>query len=101
MNIKFAVSRTGNEVSQEFTSMSEKILSSLQQLETEFNQIKLLVANIQAETREAAIAIDGSEQAIVNPQSMAETQRQLDRIAAFSLEMISFFERVSHVAANQ
>ncbi|MDZ4871222.1 MAG: hypothetical protein CLLPBCKN_000610 [Chroococcidiopsis cubana SAG 39.79] len=100
MNIKFAVSRTSNGRGEEFTSMSEKILSSLQQLETEFSQIKLLVANIQAETKEAAIAIDGSE-AIFNPQLRAETQQKLDRIVAFSLQMIAFFEQVSQVAANQ
>ena len=100
MNIKFAVSRTSNGGGQEFTSMSEKIISSLQQLETEFSQIKLLVANIQAETKEAAIAIDGSE-AIFNPQLRAETQQKLNQIVAFSLQMIAFFERVSHVAANQ
>jgi len=100
MNIKFAVSRTSNGGGQEFTSMSEKILSSLQQLETEFSQIKLLVANIQAETKEAAIAIDGSE-AIFNPQLSTETQQKLNRIVAFSLQMMAFFERVSQVAIDQ
>ena len=101
MNIKFAVSRTANGDNSEFAPIAEKMLASIGQLETEFNQIKLLVANIQADTREAAIAINGTEQAIVKRQVIEETQQKLNQIAVFSTQMISFFERISQVAANQ
>ncbi|OWY66647.1 chemotaxis protein [cyanobacterium TDX16] len=101
MNIKFAVSRTTNGDNSEFVPIAEKLLASIGQLETEFNQMKLLVANVQADTREAAIAIEGTEQAIVKRQVIEETQQKLNQIAAFSAQMISFFERVSQVAASQ
>ncbi|MGL4622787.1 MAG: GAF domain-containing protein, partial [Chroococcidiopsis sp.] len=101
MNIKFAVSRTTNGDNSEFVPIAEKLLASIGQLETEFTQMKLLVANVQADTREAAIAIEGTEQAIVKRQVIEETQQKLNQIAAFSAQMISFFERVSQVATSQ
>ncbi|MDV2993974.1 MAG: hypothetical protein N4J56_003628 [Chroococcidiopsis sp. SAG 2025] len=101
MNIKFAVSRTTNGDNSEFVPIAEKLLASIGQLETEFTQMKLLVANVQADTREAAIAIEGTEQAIVKRQVIEETQQKLNQIAAFSAQMISFFERVSQAAASQ
>lgn len=101
MNIKFAVSRTTNGDNSEFVSIAEKLLASIGQLEAEFTQIKLLVTNIQADSREAAIAIEGTEQAIVKRQVIEETQQKLNQIVAFSTKTISLFERVSQVAASQ
>jgi len=82
-------------------TIAEKMLASIGQLEAEFTQIQLLAANIQADIREAAIAIDGTEQAIVKRQVIEETQQHLNQIAVFSAQTISFFGRVSQVAANQ
>ena len=101
MNIKLATSRTSSEANREFTSVADKILTSTQQLDEEIAEIKLLVAKIQAETYEAAIAAQvGTEQAIAKTPLLEETQQKLKEIAAFSLQMISLVEEIAESAAN-
>jgi twitching motility protein PilJ len=101
MNIKLATSRTSNEANREFTSIADKILTSTQQLDEEIAEIKLLVAKIQAETYEAAIAAEvGTEQAIAKTPLLEETQQKLKAIAAFSMQMISLVEEIAESAAN-
>ncbi|HEY9780274.1 MAG TPA: GAF domain-containing protein [Leptolyngbyaceae cyanobacterium] len=101
MNIKLATSRTSTEANREFNSVAEKILTSTQQLDEEIAEIKLLVAKIQAETDEAAIAAQvGTEQAIAKTPLLEETQQKLKAIAAFSMQMISLVEEIAESAAN-
>ena len=101
MNIKLATSRASSEANREFTSVADKILTSTQQLDEEIAEIKLLVAKIQAETYEAAIAAQvGTEQAIAKTPLLEETQQKLKAIAAFSMQMISLVEEIAESAAN-
>lgn len=102
MNIKLATSRNTNAACQEFTAIAEKVLASVEQLDAEITQIKLLVAKIQAETQEAAIAIGiGTEQTITKTKLVEETQQKLNLIASFSVQMISLFEEIAQAATNQ
>ncbi len=102
MNIKLATSRNTNEASQEFSSIAEKVITSAQQLEAEIIEVKLLVAKIQAETQEVAIAIGvGKEQAIAKIQSVDEQEQKLNRIASLSIQLISLFEEIAQAASAQ
>ncbi len=102
MNTRLAAARTNGDACQELDSIAEKVLSSVQQLDENTAEIQSLVARIQAEIQQAGAVIqDGTEQAIAGTQLMEETQQNLNRIAAFSVQISSLVEEIAQAANNQ
>lgn len=101
MNIKLATSRTSDRATQEFYTIADKVLTSTGQLDAEITQIKVLVANIQAETQEVKIALNAATQDLGSNQAIEQTEQKLNQIASFSLQMISLFEQIDESATKQ
>ena len=100
MNIKLATSRTTDRATQEFYTIADKVLTSTGQLDAEITQIKVLVAQIQAETQEV-IALNAATQELGSNQAIEQTEQKLNQIASFSLQMISLFEQIAECATEQ
>ena len=101
MNIKLAASRSNSEANQEFTTIAEKLLTSVKQLDMGIADIKPLTTKIQAEISAAAVAMEtGTEQAIAGTQLVAAAQQKLDQIATVSAQMNLLIAEINQTVAN-
>jgi methyl-accepting chemotaxis protein PixJ len=100
MNAALEAARAGA-VGEEFASIGDKVLALARQLEGEVSEIKPLVRDIQQHSQQMSTIVGiCQEKTSAQTQSVGETQKNLQQIAASSDRLHSLVSEIAQVAAR-
>ena len=101
LNASIEAARAGEE-GRGFAVVAEEVRSLARQSATATGEIEKLVASIQAETSEVAIAMEaGIEQVAIGTRLVDETRESLDRVSATSTKIGALVEAIAQAALLQ
>ncbi|MBD2356206.1 GAF domain-containing protein [Tolypothrix sp. FACHB-123] len=101
MQTALEASRAG-EAGQQFAAIAQKVLSLIQQLDSDIASVQPLVAEIQTESHEMIVAIESHAEQAKNDTTLVETtQQQLNRAIAIAQQIKTLVAEITRVAALQ
>jgi twitching motility protein PilJ len=101
MQTALEASRAG-EAGQQFAAIAQKVLSLIQELDSDIAQVEPLVAEIQTESLEIIVAIQSqAEQATSDTALIKPTQQQLNEAIAISQHIKTLVAEITKAAALQ
>ncbi|KOP27744.1 chemotaxis protein [Hapalosiphon sp. MRB220] len=101
MHTALEASRTG-ESGQKFALIAEKVLSLVQQLDSDIAKIKPLIVEIQTETNEVvAVMKSGAEQTINGVELVEKTQQQFEQVITLNDQIQALMMEIAQTATVQ
>ncbi len=101
MHTALEASRTG-ESGQKFALIAEKVLSLVQQLDSDIAKIKPLIVEIQTETNEVvAVMKSGAEQTINGMELVEKTQQQFEQVITLNDQIQALMMEIAQTATVQ
>ncbi|MBD2207110.1 GAF domain-containing protein [Calothrix sp. FACHB-1219] len=101
MQTALEASRAG-EVGQQFAAIAQKVLSLIQELDSDIAAVQPLVGEIQTETHQIIAAIETKAEQVASDSTFIEkTQQQLHQAIAISQEMKTLAAEITQIATLQ